>query len=113
MKKTAKAVAAMAVATALIGTMSVPAFAAGWQKNDTGWWYGTNADNSTWHANGVVQTKSTVTTTNTSRPSSKEFLDYLCRGRNDAAIWTHIDTSKPEWKEGVANIDMSKAVGSR
>ena len=45
MKKTAKAVAAMAVATALMGTMSVPAFAAGWQKNDTGWWY-CNADRS-------------------------------------------------------------------
>lgn len=28
------------------------AFAAGWQKNDKGWWYGTNADNSAWHANG-------------------------------------------------------------
>ena len=27
-------------------------FAAGWQKNDTGWWYGTNADNTTWHVNG-------------------------------------------------------------
>ena len=51
MKKTAKAVAAMAVATALMGTMSVPAFAAGWQKNDTGWWYGTNSDNTTWYAN--------------------------------------------------------------
>lgn len=51
MKKIAKAVAATAVATALMGTMSVPAFAAGWQKNDTGWWYGTNADNSTWYAN--------------------------------------------------------------
>lgn len=137
---------------------AVPAFAAGWQKNNTGWWYGTNADNSTWYANGwqwvdgngdgvaecyyfdgngyiatngttpdgyqvnadgqwvqngVVQTKSTVTTANTSRPSSKEILDYLYRGRNDAATWTRIDTSKPEWKDGVTNIDMSKAVGSR
>jgi len=40
-------------------------------------------------------------------------LDYLYRGRNDAATWTRIDTSKPEWKDGVTNIDMSKAVGSR
>ena len=31
--ETAKAVAAMTVATALMGTRSVPAFAAGWQKS--------------------------------------------------------------------------------
>ena len=60
MKKTAKAVAAMTVAAALMGAMSVPAFAAGWQKSDTGWWYGTNADNSTWHANGYILTNTTT-----------------------------------------------------
>lgn len=26
--------------------------AAGWQKNDTGWWYATNAAMTTWHSNG-------------------------------------------------------------
>lgn len=52
MKKAAKTVATMAVAVTLMGTMSIPAFAAGWQKNDTGWWYETNADNSTWYVNG-------------------------------------------------------------
>ena len=31
---------------------AVPAFASGWQENETGWWYGTNADNSTWYSNG-------------------------------------------------------------
>lgn len=35
-----------------MAVMSLSAFAAGWQKNDTGWWYGTNADNSAWYANG-------------------------------------------------------------
>lgn len=30
MKKTAKAIAAMAITAAFMGTMSVPAFAAGW-----------------------------------------------------------------------------------
>jgi len=33
-------------------SMSVTSFAAGWQKNDTGRWYGTNADNTAWHTNG-------------------------------------------------------------
>lgn len=28
------------------------ALALGWQQNEVGWWYGTNADNSTWHSNG-------------------------------------------------------------
>ncbi|MCI8511126.1 MAG: hypothetical protein HFE83_03920 [Lachnospiraceae bacterium] len=31
---------------ALAAAMSMTAFAAGRQKNDRGWWYGTNADNS-------------------------------------------------------------------
>ena len=30
----------------------IPAFGAGWQTNDSGRWYGTNADNTTWYANG-------------------------------------------------------------
>ena len=52
MKKAARAVATMAATVALMGIMSVPAFAAGWQKNDIGWWYVPNADNSTWYVNG-------------------------------------------------------------
>lgn len=39
-------------AAALTGAMSVTAFAAGWQQNAAGWWYGTNADNSQWYNNG-------------------------------------------------------------
>ena len=158
LKNRAKMTAALSAALIMSAMAAVPAFATGWQKNNTGWWYGTNADNSTWYTNGwqwvdgngdgvaecyyfdgngyiatngttpdgyqvnadgqwtqngVVQTKNAVTTANTSRPSSKEILDYLYRGRNDAATWTRIDTSKPEWKDGVTNIDMSKAVGSR
>lgn len=158
LKKRVKMTAFLSAALMMSVMAAVPVFAAGWQKNNTGWWYGTNADNSAWYANGwqwvdgngdgvaecyyfdgngyiatngttpdgyqvngdgqwmqngIVQTKSAATTANTSRPSSKEILDYLYRGRNDAATWTHIDTSKPEWKDGVTNIDMSKAVGSR
>ena len=30
--------------------VSVPAYAAGWQKNDTGWWYATNDAGTTWYA---------------------------------------------------------------
>lgn len=157
-KRRGKMTAVLSAALMMSVIAVVPAFAAGWQKNNTGWWYGTNADNSVWYANGwqwvdgngdgvaecyyfdgngyiatngttpdgyqvngdgqwmqngVVQTKGTAATANTSRPSSKEILDYLYRGRNDAATWTRIDTSKPEWKDGVTNIDMSKAVGSR
>lgn len=37
-------------ATAIVSAM--PVMASGWQQNSTGWWYGTNADNSTWYANG-------------------------------------------------------------
>ena len=37
--------AALAVSTATI-------FASGWQKNNTGWWFGTNDANTSWHANG-------------------------------------------------------------
>ena len=38
-------------AAALSAAMSMTAFAAGWQQNTTGWWYGTNADNSQWYSN--------------------------------------------------------------
>lgn len=47
-KKMMIAVAAIAMAAA----MSMTAFAAGWQQNATGWWYGTNADNSQWYSGG-------------------------------------------------------------
>ncbi len=30
----------------------ITSFAAGWQQNANGYWYGTNADNSTWYSNG-------------------------------------------------------------
>lgn len=39
-------------ATVLSTAMSVIAFATGWQQNTTGWWYGTNADNSQWYSSG-------------------------------------------------------------
>lgn len=32
-------------------TISFTAFAAGWQKNTTGWWYATNDSGSTWYSN--------------------------------------------------------------
>lgn len=159
-KKRLKMTAVLSAALMMSVMAAVPAFAAGWQKNNTGWWYGTNADNSTWYANGwqwvdgngdgvaecyyfdgngyiatngttpdgyqvnadgqwiqngVVQTKSTVTTANTSRPSSKEIVDYLYRGLGtDSTDYIRcIDTSKPEWNNGVTNIKMIADVGSR
>lgn len=52
MKKIQRAgVKGLAVATASIMAVS-PVFAAGWQHNNTGWWYGTNSDNTAWHSNG-------------------------------------------------------------
>ena len=164
-KERLKMTAALSAALMMSVMMAVPAFAAGWQKNNTGWWYGTNADNSTWYANGwqwidgngdgfaecyyfdgngyiatngttpdgyqvnadgqwmqdgVVQTKITTTVTNASRLSSKEIVDYLHRGyvnsssvsREDLYNW-YIDTTKPEWQNGVTNIKLQTAVGSR
>ena len=142
--------------------MVVPVFAdnpVGWQKNETGWWYGTNATGTTWYhdgwqwidgnkdgisecyyfapngyivtngktpdgydvnadgqwtINGVVQTiGAAAATTNTNRPSSKEILDYLYRGRTDTQYFGKIDTSRPEWNNGVTNIYMKDVVGSR
>lgn len=161
-KKSKKAVGYL-MAVAMMVMMPVTAFATGWQKNNTGWWYGTNADNSAWYANGwqwidgnkdgisecyyfapngyivtngktpdgydvnadgqwtingVVQTIGAVATqatgtTNTNRPSSKEIIDYLYRGRTDSEYFGTIDTSRPEWNNGVTNIYMKDAVGSR
>lgn len=51
MKKT-KRILTMTMAMLMALSMNITSFAAGWQKNSTGWWYGTNADNTTWHANG-------------------------------------------------------------
>lgn len=51
-EKSKKIIATITATAALMAVMSLSAFAAGWQKNDTGWWYGTNADNSAWYANG-------------------------------------------------------------
>ncbi len=44
------AVAVMAGVMMIAG--AIPAFAAGWIRNDTGWWYSTNDSNTAWHANG-------------------------------------------------------------
>ena len=160
MKLRKKLIALSALTLSLI--MVVPVFAdnpIGWQKNETGWWYGTNATGTTWYhdgwqwidgnkdgisecyyftpngyivtngktpdgydvnadgqwtINGVVQTiGAAAATTNTNRPSSKEILDYLYRGRTDTQYFGKIDTSKPEWNNGVTNIYMKDAVGSR
>ena len=160
MKLRKKLIALSALTLSLI--MVVPVFAdnpVGWQKNETGWWYGTNATGTTWYhdgwqwidgnkdgisecyyfapngyivtngktpdgydvnadgqwtINGVVQTiGAAAATTNTNRPSSKEILDYLYRGRTDTQYFGKIDTSKPEWNNGVTNIYMKDVVGSR
>lgn len=78
----------------------------GWQVNEGG----------AWIMNGVVQTKGAATQaagTNTQRPSSKEILDYLYRGRTDTQYFGKIDTSRPEWNNGVTNIYMKDVIGSR
>ena len=152
-------------ALTMAAMMTVGVSAKGWQKNNTGWWYGTNDANTTWHANGwqwidgngdgtaecyyfdqngymlsatttpdgytvnsdgawtvngAVQTKgsaqkSATTTTGsgtgstastTSRPSSAEIVKYLYRGRTDTKYFATIDTSKPEWENGVTNIQF-------
>ncbi len=164
MKLRKKLIALSALTLSLI--MVVPVFAdnpVGWQKNETGWWYGTNAAGTTWYhdgwqwidgnkdgfsecyyftpngyivtngktpdgydvnadgqwsINGVVQTIGAAAaqaagTTNTNRPSSKEILDYLYRGRTDTQYFGKIDTSRPEWNNGVTNIYMKDVVGSR
>ena len=46
-RKILTTVAAVSVAA----MMTVGVFAVGWQHNATGWWYGTNETNTTWHAN--------------------------------------------------------------
>lgn len=50
-KKSKKAVGYL-MAVAMMVMMPATAFASGWQHNVTGWWYGTNEANTTWHANG-------------------------------------------------------------
>lgn len=165
-KRNVKMAAVLSAALMMSVMAAVPAFAAGWQKNNTGWWYGTNADNSAWYANGwqwvdgngdgvaecyyfdgngyiatngttpdgyqvngdgqwmqngVVQTKGAATTANTSRPSSKEIVAYLYRGdltdpskmSLDELCNVLVDSSKPEWNNGVTNLKMIDAVGSR
>ena len=47
-RKILTTVAAVSVAA----MMTVGVYAVGWQHNTTGWWYGTNEANTTWHANG-------------------------------------------------------------
>lgn len=164
MKLRKKLIALSALTLSLI--MVVPVFAdnpVGWQKNETGWWYGTNATGTTWYhdgwqwidgnkdgisecyyfasngyivtngktpdgydvnadgqwtINGVVQTKGAATQatdTNAKRPSSKEIIDYLYRGlgTNSERYARCIDTSRPEWNNGVTNIKMIEDVGSR
>lgn len=49
-KKSKKAVSYL-MAVAMMVMMPATAFASGWQHNVTGWWYGTNETNTTWHAN--------------------------------------------------------------
>ena len=46
-RKILTTVAAVSVAA----MMTVGVFAVGWQHNVTGWWYGTNEANTTWHTN--------------------------------------------------------------
>ena len=47
-----KKTAVLVLSAGLSVLTAISAFASGWQKNETGWWYGTNADNSTWYSNG-------------------------------------------------------------
>lgn len=47
-----KRAAVVAMAGAMMVGSTIPVFAAGWQKDGTGWWYGTNEGNTTWHSNG-------------------------------------------------------------
>ncbi len=35
----------------ITGLMSMTSFAAGWQQNENGWWYATNADHTNWYSN--------------------------------------------------------------
>lgn len=82
--------------------------------------YQVNGDGQ-WMQNGVVQTKGAATTANTSRPSSKEIVAYLYRGdltdpskmSLDELCNVLVDSSKPEWNNGVTNLKMIDAVGSR
>lgn len=52
MKKKVKGYAVLATAMAISVLIGTTSFAAGWIQDDTGWWYGTNEDNSRWHSSG-------------------------------------------------------------
>lgn len=49
-----KKLALMALTAGLSVLSSIPAFAAGWQKDNTGWWYATNDNNTDWYESGWV-----------------------------------------------------------
>ena len=42
----------MALTAGLSVLLCIPAFASGWQKDNTGWWYATNDNNSEWYHSG-------------------------------------------------------------
>ena len=87
--------------------------------------YTVNSDGA-WTENGTVQTKSvaaanneaTATSTGESRPTSKQITQYLRRAvlvaGNTTEEWENelfpIDTSKPEWENGVTNIKLRKSL---
>lgn len=47
-----KKTAFIGLVTGLCVLSSIPAFASGWQKDNVGWWYGTNENNTTWYNSG-------------------------------------------------------------
>lgn len=49
-----KKLAVLALTAGLCVLSSIPAFAAGWQKDNTGWWYTLNNDNTNWYESGWV-----------------------------------------------------------
>ena len=51
MKRNSKIAAAGAALAVSIMAVS-PVYASGWQQNNTGWWYATNADNTNWYSSG-------------------------------------------------------------
>lgn len=52
MKRKNMMTAVAVAAIVMTATLSMTALAAGWEKNDNGWWYGTDADNSQWYSGG-------------------------------------------------------------
>ena len=47
-----KKLALLALTAGLSVLSCIPAFASGWQKDNTGWWYATNGNNTTWYNSG-------------------------------------------------------------